>query len=102
MNLFCFSYTKDVWIFYGINTELFQCGSEMKTKWPTSIPWKFSAKINVREKRFELDFPPCKKEIELVSIRYVLGVWGKRNHSHENPDIVLKKFYNKSILVRQS
>ncbi|XP_023266800.1 vitellogenin-like [Seriola lalandi dorsalis] len=61
-------YTKDFWVFYGINTELFQCGSELKAKNPIAIPWKFSAKINVREKKFELDFHPCKKEFEIVSV----------------------------------
>lgn len=71
--LFSFSYTKDFWVFYGINTELFQCGSELKAKNPIAIPWKFSAKINVREKKFELDFSPCKKEFDIFSVRYVLG-----------------------------
>nr|AQV08209.1 vitellogenin C [Seriola lalandi] len=61
-------YTKDFWVFYGINTELFQYGSELKAKNPIAIPWKFSAKINVREKKFELDFHPCKKEFEIVSV----------------------------------
>ncbi|KAM7409515.1 hypothetical protein PAMA_001141 [Pampus argenteus] len=60
-------FTKDFWVFYGINTELFQCGSEFKSKMPMAIPWKFAAKINAREKKFELDFPPCHKEIELFS-----------------------------------
>lgn len=66
-----FSFTKDLWIFYGINTDLFQCGAEMKMKWPAAIPWKFTAKINVPLKKFELDFPPLKKELELFSITYV-------------------------------
>uniref|UniRef100_A0A8D0AVV6 Vitellogenin 3, phosvitinless n=1 Tax=Sander lucioperca TaxID=283035 RepID=A0A8D0AVV6_SANLU len=61
-------YTKDFWVFYGINTELFQCGSEFKSKIPIAIPWNFAAKINVREMKFELDFPPCKKEFELFSV----------------------------------
>lgn len=73
-----FRFTKDFWVFYGLNTELFQCGSEFKSKMPIAIPWKFTAKINVREKKFELDFPPCKKEFELFSIRYVLNMWGKK------------------------
>uniref|UniRef100_A0A665UXN5 Vitellogenin 3, phosvitinless n=1 Tax=Echeneis naucrates TaxID=173247 RepID=A0A665UXN5_ECHNA len=60
--------TKDFWVFYGINTELFQCGTELKAKNPIAFPWKFSAKINIREKMFELDFPPCKKEIEILSV----------------------------------
>ncbi|XP_073332486.1 vitellogenin 3, phosvitinless [Pagrus major] len=61
-------YTKDFWVFYGINTELFQVGSELKTKMPLAIPWKFTAKINVREKKFELDFPSCKKEFTLLAV----------------------------------
>ncbi|XP_063747653.1 vitellogenin 3, phosvitinless isoform X1 [Eleginops maclovinus] len=61
-------FTKDFWVFYGINTELFQCGTEFKSKTPIAIPWNFSAKINVREKKFELDFPSCKKEVELLSV----------------------------------
>ncbi|KAM4575550.1 vitellogenin 3, phosvitinless [Fundulus diaphanus] len=61
--------TKDFWVFYGINTKLFQSGSELKTKNPTAVPWKLSAKINIPEMKFELDFPPCKEEIQLFSIR---------------------------------
>lgn len=61
-------WTKGFWVFYGINTELFQCGTEFKSKIPLAIPWNFSAKINLREKKFELDFPACKKEIELMSV----------------------------------
>uniref|UniRef100_A0A668AAY5 Vitellogenin 3, phosvitinless n=1 Tax=Myripristis murdjan TaxID=586833 RepID=A0A668AAY5_9TELE len=60
--------TQDFWVFYGINTELFQCGAELKSKIPVAIPWKFAAKINVREKKFELDFPPCKNEFEIFSV----------------------------------
>ncbi|KAE8294103.1 Vitellogenin [Larimichthys crocea] len=62
-------FTKDLWVFYGINTELFQCGSEFKSKMPLALPWKISAKINVREKKFELDFAPWKKEFEVFSVR---------------------------------
>ncbi|XP_034085697.1 vitellogenin 3, phosvitinless isoform X3 [Gymnodraco acuticeps] len=63
-------FTKDFWVFYGINTELFQCGTEFKSKTQVAIPWNFSAKINVRERKFELDFPSCKKEVELFSVTY--------------------------------
>ncbi|KAG8003726.1 Vitellogenin [Nibea albiflora] len=61
-------FTKDLWVFYGINTELFQCGSEFKSKMPLAIPWKIAAKINVREKKFELDFAPWKNEFEVFSV----------------------------------
>uniref|UniRef100_A0A8C3A2H3 Vitellogenin 3, phosvitinless n=1 Tax=Cyclopterus lumpus TaxID=8103 RepID=A0A8C3A2H3_CYCLU len=60
-------FTKDFWVYYGINTELFQCGSEFKAKTPLSIPWKFTVKINIAEKKFELDFPSCKEDIFLFS-----------------------------------
>ncbi|XP_014900520.1 vitellogenin 3, phosvitinless isoform X1 [Poecilia latipinna] len=61
--------TKDFWVFYGTNTKFFQSGSELKIKRPLAVPWKLSAKINMPGKKFELDFPPSKEEIELLSIR---------------------------------
>uniref|UniRef100_A0A669BIY9 Vitellogenin 3, phosvitinless n=1 Tax=Oreochromis niloticus TaxID=8128 RepID=A0A669BIY9_ORENI len=64
-------FTKDFWIFHGINTELFQCGSELKSKAPVELPFKLSAKLNVGKKLLELDIPACKKEFELISVRYV-------------------------------
>uniref|UniRef100_A0A3Q4HXT9 Vitellogenin 3, phosvitinless n=1 Tax=Neolamprologus brichardi TaxID=32507 RepID=A0A3Q4HXT9_NEOBR len=60
-------FTKDFWFFHGINTELFQCGTEMKSKAPVELPWKFSAKLNVGNRVFELDIPACKNEFELIS-----------------------------------
>lgn len=65
----CFSFTKDFWVFYGINTDLFQSGCEFKAKTPFALPWSFVAKINVPAKKFELDFPPCRKEVEVFSVR---------------------------------
>uniref|UniRef100_A0A669EKE6 Vitellogenin 3, phosvitinless n=1 Tax=Oreochromis niloticus TaxID=8128 RepID=A0A669EKE6_ORENI len=61
-------FTKDFWIFHGINTELFQCGSELKSKAPVELPFKLSAKLNVGKKLLELDIPACKKEFELISV----------------------------------
>lgn len=57
---------------YGINTELFHSGVEFKSKIPYSIPWKLSAKLNIRERKIELDIPLSKKEVELISVRYDL------------------------------
>ncbi|KAG7282891.1 hypothetical protein CRUP_020729 [Coryphaenoides rupestris] len=62
-------YTKDFWLFHGISTELFQCGTELKSKSSITLPWKFSAKVNIRERKFELDFPPCKEPVELISVK---------------------------------
>lgn len=74
LGFFCFAFfnrvTKDFWLFYGINTELFQCGSELKSKIPVSIPWEFRAKVNIKKKKFELDFPIFKEEFEVASIRF--------------------------------
>ncbi|XP_028259009.1 vitellogenin 3, phosvitinless [Parambassis ranga] len=61
-------YTKDFWVFYGINTELFQCGAELKSKMPVAVPWKFAAKINFAQKKFEVDFPAFNKEFEVFSV----------------------------------
>lgn len=66
-----FSVTKDFWVFYGVNTELFQSGSEFHNKVPIGLPWKFTTKVNIPEKKFELEFPPCTKEIPLISMRYL-------------------------------
>ncbi|XP_057697303.1 vitellogenin 3, phosvitinless [Corythoichthys intestinalis] len=60
--------TKDIWLSYGINTELFQSGVEFKSKIPYSIPWKLAAKVNVRERKFQLDIPLSKKEVELFTV----------------------------------
>ncbi|XP_053723141.1 vitellogenin 3, phosvitinless [Synchiropus splendidus] len=62
-------FTKDFWVFYGINTELFQSGTEFKSKMPVAVPWKFAAKINFSQKKFELDLPPFKNEIEVFAVR---------------------------------
>lgn len=56
-------------MFYGINTELFQCGSEVKSNIAFSLPWKVATKINIKEKKFEFDFPLLKDKFEVLSIR---------------------------------
>ncbi|KAG7514855.1 vitellogenin C [Solea senegalensis] len=61
-------YSKDFFLYYGINTELFQSGTEVKAKIPLNIPWRFSAKINIPKKKFELDIPACKQEFEVLSV----------------------------------
>ncbi|XP_077390473.1 vitellogenin 3, phosvitinless isoform X2 [Festucalex cinctus] len=60
--------TKDIWMSYGISTELFHSGVEFKSKIQYSIPWKLSAKVNIRERNFELDMPLSKKEVELITV----------------------------------
>ncbi|XP_077572922.1 vitellogenin 3, phosvitinless [Stigmatopora nigra] len=60
--------TKDLWLSYGINTELFQSGVEFKSKIPYSVPWKLNTRVNIKERKFQLDFPLSKNEIELIAV----------------------------------
>uniref|UniRef100_A0A673CLL0 Vitellogenin 3, phosvitinless n=1 Tax=Sphaeramia orbicularis TaxID=375764 RepID=A0A673CLL0_9TELE len=62
-------YTKDLWLFYGINTKLFQSGAELKAKSPISFPWKFDATVNIKEKKYSLEFIPSSNEVEFFSFR---------------------------------
>uniref|UniRef100_A0A8C6TF98 Vitellogenin 3, phosvitinless n=1 Tax=Neogobius melanostomus TaxID=47308 RepID=A0A8C6TF98_9GOBI len=62
-------YNKNLWLFYGINTDLFQSAVEVKTTSPLSIPVHVVAKINVPARKFELEIPRSNKEIELFSFR---------------------------------
>ncbi len=68
---------------------------------PIAIPWKFAAKINVREKRFELDFPAMTKDFELTSVRYVLE--DQKKLFHKNPKvhccITIKKYASMTGLL---
>ncbi|XP_012677088.2 vitellogenin 3, phosvitinless [Clupea harengus] len=62
--------TKDHFVFHGINTELFQCGTELKSKTPINMPWKFTVKMNVKQRKFEIDFNPVKKVTELFAVNF--------------------------------
>lgn len=63
--------TKDNFVFHGINTELFQCGVELKSKIITNLPWAFDLKINVKEQKYEMNLTPKKTVTELFSVKYV-------------------------------
>ncbi|KAI7795403.1 vitellogenin C [Triplophysa rosa] len=59
--------TKDHFVFYGINTDLFQCGVEMKSKAVFGLPWAFDLKINVKERKYEMNLTPSKTATEMIS-----------------------------------
>uniref|UniRef100_A0A8C7NFI3 Vitellogenin 3, phosvitinless n=1 Tax=Oncorhynchus mykiss TaxID=8022 RepID=A0A8C7NFI3_ONCMY len=61
-------FSKDQFVFHGINTDIFQCGAELKSKTVVAIPWEFSMKMNVKQKTFEIDLPACKEETKLFSL----------------------------------
>lgn len=87
--LFFFSFTKDFWVFYGINTELFQYAAEFQAKVPVSIPWSFDAVINDKERKYEVDFPACTKDVDFFSVRYVLF-----RLSASGPQMVILLFFS--------
>uniref|UniRef100_A0A6Q2Y8M3 Vitellogenin domain-containing protein n=1 Tax=Esox lucius TaxID=8010 RepID=A0A6Q2Y8M3_ESOLU len=63
-------YAKDQFLFHGINTDIFQCGMEMKSKNVLAMPWEFSMKMNIKQNTFELDLPPCKKKMDLFLVKF--------------------------------
>ncbi|XP_035630502.1 vitellogenin 3, phosvitinless [Oncorhynchus keta] len=63
-------FSKDQFVFHGINTDIFQCGAELKSKTVVAMPWEFSMKMNVKQKTFEIDLPACQKETKLFSVKF--------------------------------
>ncbi|KAM6963044.1 vitellogenin 3, phosvitinless [Aplochiton taeniatus] len=63
--------TKDINLFYGINTEMFQSGLELKSKTVNAIPWNIVAKMDFKQKKFEMEFPACTKETKLASVKNI-------------------------------
>ncbi|NP_571340.1 vitellogenin 3, phosvitinless precursor [Danio rerio] len=60
--------TKDHFLFHGINTDLFQCGTELKSKVSMGLPWAFDLKINPKEQTYEMNLTPSKSVTELFSV----------------------------------
>ncbi|XP_053094184.1 vitellogenin 3, phosvitinless [Pangasianodon hypophthalmus] len=60
----------DYFVFHGINTDLFQSGVQLNGKTTMSLPWKAGWKKNIKEKNYEITFPPCKKPTEFFKIKF--------------------------------
>ncbi|CAL9696109.1 unnamed protein product [Knipowitschia caucasica] len=60
-------YTKNLWLFYGVNTDLFQSAIEIRSSNPVALPWNFVAKVNYRERKMELEISHSDKEFDLFS-----------------------------------
>ncbi|KAM9461855.1 vitellogenin 3, phosvitinless [Clarias gariepinus] len=60
----------DYFVFHGINTELFQSGVQVNGKTSMSLPWKAGLKKNVKEKNYEVTFPPCMKPTEFFKVKF--------------------------------
>lgn len=73
--LFFYRLIKDIWLYFGINTELFQVGSELRSKAVLSLPWNIDASLNFKDRKFEIDIPPLKEDFEVVCIRLLLIIF---------------------------
>ncbi|KAL2090106.1 hypothetical protein ACEWY4_014794 [Coilia grayii] len=62
--------TKNHFVFHGVNTEFFQCGTQLKSKTPINMPWKLTLKMNVKQRKFEIDINPCKKATKLFGVNF--------------------------------
>ncbi|XP_073681839.1 vitellogenin-like [Garra rufa] len=60
--------TKDHFVFHGINTDLFQCGVELKSKMAIALSWAFDLRINMKEQKYEMNLTPTKTVTELFSV----------------------------------
>lgn len=67
--LFFYSLIKDIWLYFGINTDLFQVGNELRSKVVLSLPWNIDAPLNFKDSKFEIEFPSLKEDFEVVCIR---------------------------------
>nr|BAM22590.1 phosvitinless vitellogenin [Salvelinus leucomaenis] len=63
-------FSKDQFVFHGINTDMFQCGVELKSKTVVAMPWEISMKVNIKQNTFEIDLPTCKEETKLFSVKF--------------------------------
>lgn len=61
----------DYFVYHGINTGLFQSGVQLNGTTTMSLPWKAGFEKNVKEKNYEITFPPCKKTTEFFKTKYV-------------------------------
>ncbi|MGH0180953.1 UNVERIFIED_CONTAM: hypothetical protein FKN15_005211 [Acipenser sinensis] len=52
----------------GINTHVIQTGVELHVKARTTVPMKFTAKIDLKEKNFKIESEPCQQETEVMSL----------------------------------
>ncbi|KAJ8376409.1 hypothetical protein SKAU_G00069890 [Synaphobranchus kaupii] len=53
----------------GINTEVIQVGRELDLMTHTTIPVKFTTTIDVKERNLKLQYDPCLREADLLTVR---------------------------------
>lgn len=69
--LLYFSMVKQFWTFFGINTNLFQCAAELKTKTSILLPWDFRLRLDIDERKYSLEFPVPIIPYDIFKLRYV-------------------------------
>ncbi|CAH2311112.1 vitellogenin-1-like [Pelobates cultripes] len=66
---FSLSLTKDIVVFFGVNTKLIQAGLEIHGKVNAFIPVNVDATTDLNQKYFKLDILPNPQEDEIVYLR---------------------------------
>eukprot|EP00079_Xenopus_tropicalis_P024363 XP_012816966.2 PREDICTED: vitellogenin-A2-like [Xenopus tropicalis] len=54
----------------GVNTPVIQSGLEYHGKFRLQAPAKLTAKLDMHEKNFKIETPPCQREVELLTARH--------------------------------
>lgn len=85
--VFFYRLIKDIWLYFGINTELFQVGNELRSKAVLSLPWNIDASLNFKDRKFEIDIPSLKEDFEVVCIRLLLIIF----------EIMISNFYHLNL-----
>ncbi|KAI5614684.1 vitellogenin 3, phosvitinless precursor, partial [Silurus asotus] len=104
----------DYLFFHGINTDLFQAGVQLNGKTTASLPWNAGLKKNVKERNYEITFPPCNKTTEFFQLKYNVYVVSRNIDSlslakmtpllpeHREQQSFIKKDTYKPVKIRQT
>ncbi|XP_064190201.1 vitellogenin 3, phosvitinless [Anguilla rostrata] len=62
--------TNDISVFHGINTVMFQFGTELQSKTIVNLPWKFAMNLSVKSRKIQIDISPCQNDTGLFSMNF--------------------------------
>ncbi|EMP30297.1 Vitellogenin-1 [Chelonia mydas] len=63
------SMVKDMIFVMGTNTHLFQAGLEAHAKVNVNLPMNIAATVNIKDKTFKVEIPPCSQETDVITLR---------------------------------
>lgn len=87
--LIYFSLRKHLWTFFGVNTELFQCAAELKSKVSVYLPWDLSIHVEPDIKKLSVVVPIPMAVIHSFELRYD---WFCFSADWQNPAVLLLKW----------